>query len=530
MNRALSVVLSWRQAQAERAEHRRVQARFTDARLVAPALGVWGFTALWIQAGQKWALGLVALLTCLAVGSWYVSHRVISKKISRTPPQWQQTLAPLAHILALTCLLLALQATAMQTRGYPQQWEILQELNGQGVRVKAEVVDTQPAAGGGFRLSLETREIQQANTMWAQQVQMSVYTDQLLLPGSRVSAVGDLTVQGTYYRLRGPVTLLEEPSSLAPSYELKRGLREDAVKQLGPDRAGLLLGMAYGDDSSISTRSLSSLQVAGLTHLTAVSGANITLIFVVAYRLIYPVWPYRPALIAVGVLASSAYVLLVGLDGSVLRAWVMGLLGALGLVLGHGAYRLSFLSTCVIVLVFALPPLATHYGFILSVVATASLIILAPAISRLLSRYLPLLLADLLALPTAASLWCAPVILVLSESLYPYTVLANLLAAPLVAPITVLGLLALITYTLGIAQPLIDILLDTGGFLAQGLLLIALWCDVLPASQLPLTLSPLTLGLTLLTVAGISWLILSEDRALNSLPEARLPRLLEGKS
>ena len=529
MKRVLAVGRSWQQVQAERAEHRRVQPRLTDARLVAPAVGLWCFTALWILVGARWALWAGALLACLALGSWCGAQLLVRKSIAKVKGSLAQAPVPVLYTLVLTCLLAALQTVALQARGYPQQWELMQALNGQGIRVTAEVTEARPAPTGGYRLQVETVEIRQASRTWAQRVPLSVYTDKLFIPGSTVSAVGELKVSGTYYRLQGAVSLLEQPASVAPDFELKSGLRDRAVDHLGAERAGLLLGMAYGDDSSLPAPALSSLRVAGLTHLTAVSGANITLIFVVAYRLLYPLWPRRPALIAVGVAASSAYVLLVGLDGSVLRAWVMGLLGALGLVFGHGAYRLVFLSTCVMALLLAAPPLATHYGFILSVVATASLLILAPAISRLLSRWLPLLLADLVALPCAASLWCAPVILILSESIYPYTVLANLLVAPLVAPITVLGLLALIGYALGLAHPLLDALMNLGGFLTQGLLAVAAWCYKLPASQLPLVLSPFTLGLTLLAVVSISWLVLAVDRSLTSLPAARLPRLLGGR-
>ncbi|MGV3017066.1 ComEC/Rec2 family competence protein [Rothia sp. 88186D007BW] len=528
MRGALTTIRGWQQSQAERAEHRRVQPRLVDARLVFPAVGLWGFTALWILAGARWTLGFGAFLLALALGAWCVSHRFSPERGWWGSKKSAQILAPFAQVLALTCLLIAVQTVALQGRGYLHQWDLMQSLHGQGVRVSAIVVDARPSSTGGYKVQVETREIRQGLKSWDEHIRLSVYTDQLLLPGSRVSAAGALKVKGSYYRLQGKVSLIEPPGTVGPTFLLKTGLRDVAVEQLGAGQAGLLLGMAYGDDSSLPAQALSSLRIAGLTHLTAVSGANITLIFVVAYRLFYSLCARPCVLIVVGVAASTGYVVLVGLDGSVLRAWVMGLVGALGLVLGHGAYRLTFLSTCLMALVIAVPPLATHYGFILSVVATASLVVLAPAISRLLSRGIPLLLADLLAMPCAASLWCAPVILVLSESLYPYTILANLAVTPLVAPLTVLGLLAFLTYSLGLADPVLNLLLSLGGFLAQGLLNIAVWCASLPGSQLPVELTPLTVGLTFFAVVGISWLVLTWDRVANSLPEARLPRLHRG--
>lgn len=45
-----------------------------------------------------------------------------------------------------------------------------------------------------------------------------------------------------------------------------------AAQTRGPDAAGLLPGMTYGDRSGLDTGLEEAMKVTGLTHLTAVSG------------------------------------------------------------------------------------------------------------------------------------------------------------------------------------------------------------------------------------------------------------------
>ena len=71
-------------------------------------------------------------------------------------------------------------------------------------------------------------------------------------------------------------------------------------------------------------------------------------------------------------------------------------------------------------------------GFALSVGATAGIILLAPNLK----------LPEPIAIPIAATLFCTPVIIALSGTLSLISIPANILVSPLVAPITVIGLVA----------------------------------------------------------------------------------------
>lgn len=483
-----------------------MQAQFADYRLVIPALAVWAFTALWIHAGLHFTL--LAVLGCavsvLGLARWV-----------KTMGWGSQTWVSGGSLLLLALLLCAGQALLLVGRGYESRWSFLDTVHGSSVRVEGAVLDSVPASPpGSYLTTLRTSLVSVPGSQLVEPITLHVYTDGQLEPGSAVTGAGRLEVKGTYYRLRGSLHQVSPPDTENSLATVRSNVRDRAEPVTGADRAALILGLAYGDDSLLTQEARIAMRTAGLTHLTAVSGSNITLIFLLTYRLVsYLRWA-RPMLVLSGILATTGYVALVGLDGSVLRAWAMGLVGALALILGHGAYRVSALCSCILLLLLISPELATQYGFILSATATAALLCVAPLLVRLLSALLPTVCAELIAIPLAAALWCLPVLLILSGDIYPYTVLANLLAAPLVAPITLAGLASFALLTFPTTGTLATPFLHAGGWCAELLLMVARGVSALPGSSVAVGLSPHSLALTLLGVVGVNWLLFSTDRAL----------------
>ena len=141
--------------------------------------------------------------------------------------------------------------------------------------------------------------------------------------------------------------------------------------------------------------------------------------------------------------ALVGFVILAGPEPSVLRAGVMGAVGLLALAIGRERAALPALGTAVVALVLWDPAMAVSFGFALSVLATAGLVLLAPRwADRLAARGVPRGLAEALAVPAAAHLVTAPVVAGMAGQVSLVSVVANLLAAPVVAPATVLGVLA----------------------------------------------------------------------------------------
>jgi competence protein ComEC len=125
---------------------------------------------------------------------------------------------------------------------------------------------------------------------------------------------------------------------------------------------------------------------------------------------------------------------------------------------------------------------ARDAGFALSVLATAGLLLFAPRIIAWLSKYLPKLISEALAPPIAATLFCSPVLIAIAGYLAPMSVIANLLAAPAVAPITIIGFIsALISpFAPFVTRALIFVIHFPAAFIAW----IAHWAAQFPVLQM----------------------------------------------
>ena len=227
------------------------------------------------------------------------------------------------------------------------------------------------------------------------------------------------------------------PSQTGPA-ELRQHFTAAAGRFDG-DARGLLPGMVTGDTSSLDAELNAAMKTVGMTHLTAVSGANCSLILgvlLVAARSLR----FSRAFAAVTCLAGlGLFVLMVGPDASVLRAAVMGGIGLVALAGGRPGRGLSFLCLAVIVLVLAQPALSTSFGFLLSVLATLGIVVAGRPIMTWFPAAVPRWFAAGIAVPLSAQAFCGPAIVLLQPQFSAYALPANMAAAVLVAPVTVLG-------------------------------------------------------------------------------------------
>ncbi|MDX3663019.1 DNA internalization-related competence protein ComEC/Rec2 [Streptomyces sp. ID05-26A] len=268
-----------------------------------------------------------------------------------------------------------------------------------------------------------------------------------LLPGQKVTVKGTLApprggdLASALLRVRGPPQdAMPPPVWQTWAGDLRDGLRQ-ASKVLDDEEAGLLPALVVGDTEQMVPRIVEEFRTAGLAHLLAVSGANLAIICGAVYLLTRRLGP-RPAACA-ALAALVGFVVLAGPEPSVLRAAVMGAVALLALVLGRQRSAVPSLATAVLVLVLHDPALGGDPGFALSVVATAALVLVAPRWARALKRRgVPNGLAEAIVVPMAASLATAPVVAGLSGQVSLVSVVANLVAGPVVAPATVLGVLA----------------------------------------------------------------------------------------
>ncbi|MGW0709599.1 ComEC/Rec2 family competence protein [Streptomyces sp. NPDC002643] len=269
--------------------------------------------------------------------------------------------------------------------------------------------------------------------------------------GDRVAAV--LRVRGG-----GAPEVVGEPSAAQRvAGRLRAGLRE-ATEGLDGDARALLPGFVVGDTSRVPAELDEAFKATDLTHLLAVSGANFTILLALFIgppglaqraerRGLAPrigISLRGTALVGGGL--TLGFVIVCRPEPSVVRAAACGAIALLAIATGRRRSLVPALATAVLLLVLYDPWLARSYGFLLSVLATGALLVLAPRWSAALRRRgVRPRLAEALAAAGAAQAVCAPVVAVLSAKVSLVAVPCNLLAEFAVAPATVLGFATLAT-------------------------------------------------------------------------------------
>jgi competence protein ComEC len=250
------------------------------------------------------------------------------------------------------------------------------------------------------------------------------------------------------------------------------GIRERALEGLGegmPAReAALARGFVLGEDDGLDQGTKEDFIRAGLSHLTAVSGENVTLLALLAMPILAAFGiPLRERLVwAIGLIA--VYVPLAGSGPSIQRAGVMGAAGLLATLTGRRTSRLYALGLALVVTLAINPSVASNVGWQLSFAAVLGILLLAAPIREwLIARLAPgaaasrwsrssagsvppsraagrwrRALAEGIAVTVAATLATAPLIAFVFEEISLTSLAANVLALPAVAPAMWLGMVS----------------------------------------------------------------------------------------
>jgi competence protein ComEC len=226
------------------------------------------------------------------------------------------------------------------------------------------------------------------------------------------------------------------------SAKIRDSFRKTA-KSVGGAGGALIPGLVIGDTSLEEPNFVVEMRRVGLSHLTAVSGANFAII--AAFLLWLSQWVFkrvRSRLILTS-LVLIGFIFLVRPSPSVLRASVMCAVILIAKARGVKADSVPSLGLAISFLILMDPFQAIDPGFALSVAATAGILLLAPKLEIWLTeRFGHEKFAQVIAIPLAATFMCTPIILAISGLFSLVSIPANVLAGPVVAPITIIGFIA----------------------------------------------------------------------------------------
>lgn len=451
--------------------------RGTDLRLAVPAAVAWIAVAV--------AIGAPAASAGMAVVGWMLAGVLIV--VGRL------TGRPDAAIGALALGLAALGVTSAAVAAPHRHPPALLEAAGAGRFISAEATTTQTALPGSRSFTVDLASVSigggEVVAISAPARVFGAAPDGELGIGTRIRVTGTLAatppqdaVAFLVFTRGPPQTLAASPPALDWANALRVSFR-DAAAQLPGDGGALLPGLSIGDTTAVGEELDSAMTTSSLSHLTAVSGANCIVVIGIVMLAGSAIGVPRSWRIGASIAVLGGFVVLVTPEPSVLRAATMALIVLVSLGGGRPVRGLPVLALAVIGLLVADPWLARSYGFALSVLATAGLLLLAGPLTATLGRWLPVPIAAVIAIPFAAQLACQSVLILLEPSIPSYGVLANALAGPAAPAGTVLGLLACLL--LPIVPPLGVLVAQLAWVPSAWIAAVAQFFSGLPGSRLP---------------------------------------------
>lgn len=266
-------------------------------------------------------------------------------------------------------------------------------------------------------------------------------------------------------------------------------MREACIKRLSvlseskADRAvteALVLGVTSGLDPEVAQPFAST----GTLHVLAVSGMHVGIIYAIILVLLSPLtfWSgNRWTTAGISLLLLWFYALITGLSPSVLRAVVMFSLMTAARPFGVRTNIWNTLAASVFLLILSDPFLISRIGFLLSYLAVAGIVWIAPMLS---GHWEPenkvmVWIWTTLCVTTAAQILTMPVTLACFGKLPVYFLPANLIIIPLSTIALVLSLAGLV---LGDVHVVLEILRFLHGYALKAMTGTALFFEHLPGS------------------------------------------------
>jgi len=450
----------------------------SDARLLFPAFGIWAGCA-----SAQLFYGIPA--TFILIATFLISLIFLARKKS--------------YFLQLFCLAIFLGGVITGIHEEALHRDLFLSFKNSSVGVVG-VVTSDPQLSkskirGDFRAPQSSTFYLRTNEVNRQAVRVPILVSTTinvanLIPGTRISFYGKvsdyrLNNVSAFIFVKSKVKILNNPNSISQlTFRMRSALR-DSLQGLPVAAMGLIPGIVIGDRTFQSVELTTNMRSTGLTHLTAVSGANLAIVAALVLALCRRFGVRGKTLWLIVALALAFFILLVRPSPSVLRAAVMTTVALAARASGNQSAALPSMGVAIGVLLIFNPFLATDPGFALSVSATAGLLLLAPKIENHLMKHFSKrleFLAQMLAIPISATIYSLPIVVAISGQLSLVSVFANLIVAPVIAPITIVGfLMSLISIPLPQISHLLGVLISPFAMWIAG---VANFCAGLPFSTL----------------------------------------------
>jgi len=251
--------------------------------------------------------------------------------------------------------------------------------------------DNQHQLANGQQISFETTILSQPQVVGNRQVFTANYQNQKIrittgrFPemnyGDFVRIIGQISNKNNRVLMYSPkIEAINNSSNI-----LQSGLRRINIfrqklitlfsKTLPSPSSSLLLGIIFGIKEQMPKDFSNNLKTSGVFHVIAASGMNVTLIggFISTF---FAFFLKRQIAICLSILGIMFYAVLAGLEPSIIRASIMGILVFSAQILGRQTLAINGLFLAGFTMLLVDPTLISDIGFQLSFAATLGLVLI----------------------------------------------------------------------------------------------------------------------------------------------------------
>ena len=225
---------------------------------------------------------------------------------------------------------------------------------------------------------------------------------------------------------------------------MRRYILTSLEKNLSCEKAALIGAMLIGYRENLTESMENAFSASGLTHIMAVSGANLAFLIFPLLWLLSMVGVDRKVSAIIAIPFIFLYLLLTGMESSVLRASVMAVLLLLGRALYRKAELVNSVAVAVLVLLLINPFMFFDVGFQLSVGATLGLGVLYKRVRGIFPAKIPGFISETIAATISAQAGVLPLLIMYFNKVSLISLFSNLLVVPVTGFATTLGAVCII--------------------------------------------------------------------------------------
>ena len=256
----------------------------------------------------------------------------------------------------------------------------------------------------------------------------------------RKGVTGTAYVRAGHWQVRGH----SKDTSWTQQLQDFRTIVINKYKSLGfeGDELAILSALTTGMKEELSDEIREVYSIAGVSHVLALSGLHIGLIYGFLLLLLMPIWKHvahlKPIFICIIIITLWVFAIFTGLSTSVVRSTIMFSLHAIALMREERPATLHVLTLTAFGMLLYNPLWLFDVGFQLSFIAVAAIIILQPRLSAMLPE--PCYgvikkIKDIMTVSIAAQIGTAPLVILYFHRFSTHFLLSNIVVLPLITAI-----------------------------------------------------------------------------------------------